>query len=144
MKLSIVIPALNEERTLPAVLESVLASPYHTEVIVVDDGSTDSTPAILEEFSARNTASSSRAIRGGAARARRYELGLPRRPAMWLSSRIRTTNTTRKIGPTCSTLLKRDGPTRSTAAGLTARGACFFALAPDRQLVGQCAGECAL
>lgn len=54
MKLSIVIPALNEERTLPKVLDAVLASPYEKEIIVVDDGSTDSTPKILEDFTARH------------------------------------------------------------------------------------------
>ncbi len=50
MKLSVIVPALNEERTIRQVLERVLESPYDKEIIVVDDGSTDSTPAILEEF----------------------------------------------------------------------------------------------
>lgn len=54
MKLSVVIPALNEERTLPQVLESVLATQYDKEIIVIDDGSTDSTPKILEEFRQRH------------------------------------------------------------------------------------------
>ena len=52
MKLSIVIPALNEERTIRGVLERVLETPYEKEIIVVDDGSTDGTPAVLEEFRA--------------------------------------------------------------------------------------------
>ncbi len=52
MRLSIVIPALNEERTIRQVLEAVLATPYDKEIIVVDDGSTDGTPKILEEFRA--------------------------------------------------------------------------------------------
>jgi glycosyltransferase involved in cell wall biosynthesis len=50
MKLSVVIPALNEERTIRGVLETVLETRYDKEIIVVDDGSTDSTPRILEEF----------------------------------------------------------------------------------------------
>ena len=54
MRLSIVIPALNEERTIRQVLERVAASPYEKEIIVVDDGSTDGTAAIAEEFRARH------------------------------------------------------------------------------------------
>jgi len=50
MKLSIVVPTFNEEPTLRQVLEAVLAANYEKEVIVIDDGSTDATPAILEEF----------------------------------------------------------------------------------------------
>jgi glycosyltransferase involved in cell wall biosynthesis len=53
MKLSIVIACFNEERTLPVLLERVLAAPpadVAKEVIVVDDGSTDRSPAIAAEF----------------------------------------------------------------------------------------------
>ena len=52
MQLSIVIPVLNEARTIREVLEAVLATHYDKEVLVVDDGSTDETPHILEEFRA--------------------------------------------------------------------------------------------
>ena len=52
MRLSIVMPALNEERTIGSVLDRVLESPFETEVIVVDDGSTDGTSAILERYRA--------------------------------------------------------------------------------------------
>ena len=52
MRLSIVIPSCNEERTLPGVLEAVAATPYEKEIIVVDDGSTDATPKILSDFQA--------------------------------------------------------------------------------------------
>ncbi len=54
MKLSIVVPALNEERTIREVLEAVFATHYEKEVIVVDDGSTDTTPRIIQEFQAQH------------------------------------------------------------------------------------------
>ena len=41
--LSVLMPALNEERTISQVLDSVLAVPVDLEVILVDDGSTDRT-----------------------------------------------------------------------------------------------------
>ncbi len=50
MRLSVVVPALNEERTLGEVLARVFATPYDKEVIVVDDGSTDGTPRLLAEL----------------------------------------------------------------------------------------------
>ncbi|MBI2165905.1 MAG: glycosyltransferase family 2 protein [Chloroflexi bacterium] len=52
--LSIVIPAYNEERRILKTLERVLAflkaQPYTWEVLVVDDGSTDSTAGQVEEL----------------------------------------------------------------------------------------------
>lgn len=50
MKLSIVIPAYNEVQTIEAIVDRVLASPYTTEVIVVDDGSVDGTRQLLRTF----------------------------------------------------------------------------------------------
>lgn len=51
--ISVIIPAYNSERYLAEALESVLAqSPSPAEVIVVDDGSSDSTPAIARGFGA--------------------------------------------------------------------------------------------
>jgi len=50
VKLSIIIPALNEARVIRSVLDAVLASPYEKEIIVVDDGSTDESPKIFEEY----------------------------------------------------------------------------------------------
>ena len=41
--LTVVIPCYNEEATVTTVLRQVLASPYVREVVIVDDGSTDST-----------------------------------------------------------------------------------------------------
>ena len=49
MKLSIVIPCYNEEKTIRAIVDAVRASPYASkEIIVVDDCSRDGTRAILE------------------------------------------------------------------------------------------------
>src|SRR5262245_40897447 len=56
MKVSIIIPVYNEKPTLRLVLERVLAAPLphgcDREVIVVDDGSTDGTAGVIEEFQA--------------------------------------------------------------------------------------------
>ncbi len=50
MDLTILVPAYNEEATLGAVLERLLALPLSKEVVVVDDGSTDATGAIARAF----------------------------------------------------------------------------------------------
>ena len=50
-KVSVIIPAFNAARYLPACIESVFAQTYRdTEVIVVDDGSTDNTPQVLDRY----------------------------------------------------------------------------------------------
>jgi glycosyltransferase involved in cell wall biosynthesis len=45
--LSVVVPCFNEEATVLALLDRVLASPWVAEVLVVDDGSTDRTRGLL-------------------------------------------------------------------------------------------------
>ena len=47
---SIIIPAYNEARFIASVVRKVCASPIPKDVIVVDDGSTDGSPAILAEL----------------------------------------------------------------------------------------------
>jgi dolichyl-phosphate beta-glucosyltransferase len=51
LDLSIVIPAYNEDRRLPKTLDCIFAylqaRPYRSEIIIVDDGSSDRTPEIV-------------------------------------------------------------------------------------------------
>ena len=52
MLVSIIIPAYNAENVLPMCLEACLKQTYHeTEVIVIDDGSTDRTQVIGQSYS---------------------------------------------------------------------------------------------
>lgn len=54
MKLSILIPVYNEERTLATLIERVLATPFEKELVVVDDCSRDGSGRILAELAARH------------------------------------------------------------------------------------------
>ena len=51
MRISVIMPAYNAERYVGNALDSVLAQtlPPH-EIVVIDDGSTDGTPAVLETY----------------------------------------------------------------------------------------------
>jgi dolichol-phosphate mannosyltransferase len=50
MKLSVIIPVHNEEATLAEIITRVRATGLAYEIIVVDDGSTDDSPAIAESL----------------------------------------------------------------------------------------------
>jgi len=51
---SVIIPAFNGAEFVAAAIESALAQTYaDTEVITIDDGSTDETAAVLERFGSR-------------------------------------------------------------------------------------------
>ena len=52
MRVSFLVPAYNEENTIGEVLERIAALGLDTQVIVVDDGSTDQTAAIAEKHGA--------------------------------------------------------------------------------------------
>jgi glycosyltransferase involved in cell wall biosynthesis len=52
--LSVVVPAYNEERRLPATLDAILSflavQPFEVDVIIADDGSTDRTASVVEQM----------------------------------------------------------------------------------------------
>ena len=50
MKLTVIIPVYNEEASVAAVIDSVKATPYDVEIVVVDDGSTDGTREVLARY----------------------------------------------------------------------------------------------
>jgi glycosyltransferase involved in cell wall biosynthesis len=50
VKLSVVMPVYNEEKTLEEIVRRVQATPYDKEIVLVDDCSRDGTPAILEKL----------------------------------------------------------------------------------------------
>ena len=61
MKLSIVIPCFNEEKSLRAIVEKVLKfKDLEKEILIIDDCSTDSSKLIIDELS--NTHPEIRAI----------------------------------------------------------------------------------
>jgi glycosyltransferase involved in cell wall biosynthesis len=54
--LSVVIPAYNEETTLAAVVDRVLAIPYVGEIVIVDDCSCDQTGAVVDQLAREHAA----------------------------------------------------------------------------------------
>jgi glycosyltransferase involved in cell wall biosynthesis len=53
VKVSVIIPVFDAEATLRQAIESALSSSSDLELIVVDDGSTDATPSIIESYGTR-------------------------------------------------------------------------------------------
>jgi glycosyltransferase involved in cell wall biosynthesis len=53
VKVSFLVPAYNEARTIADVIDRVQELDFEKQLVVVDDGSTDETPAILERLSER-------------------------------------------------------------------------------------------
>ena len=55
MTLSVLIPAFNERATIAEIIERVLAEAVVTQVIIVDDGSTDGTREFLQGLPAHDS-----------------------------------------------------------------------------------------
>ena len=53
VKLSVIMPAYNEEKTIREIVERVRSVDLQKEIIIVDDGSSDETPVILKKLAAR-------------------------------------------------------------------------------------------
>ena len=69
-RVTVLVPAYNEERTLRACVDSILASDYpDVEVIVVDDGSSDGTAAAVADLAELGRIRLLRQANGGKARA---------------------------------------------------------------------------
>lgn len=74
MKISIVIPVYNEERTIASVIsavERVDVGGAQREIIIVDDASTDGTPQILKQYAGQHTVLLQRPNRGKGSALRR-------------------------------------------------------------------------
>ena len=75
-KLSVVIPAFNEERRLPATLERICRyfedKDYLYEIVVVDDGSTDNTATCVSDYATKFE--STRLVRNGVNRGKGYSV----------------------------------------------------------------------
>jgi glycosyltransferase involved in cell wall biosynthesis len=67
---SVVVPCFNHGRFLREALASVDTPEVRTEIVVVDDGSTDSTPKVIATFETRNIFRSVRQANAGLAAAR--------------------------------------------------------------------------
>ena len=72
MKVAAVIPAYNEERTVASVVRAVREAPSISEVIVVDDGSTDRTAQVARQAGARVVHLETNVGKGGAMKRERW------------------------------------------------------------------------
>jgi glycosyltransferase involved in cell wall biosynthesis len=80
---SIVTPVYNRPRLIRRAIESILRQELTDwEMIVVDDGSTDDTPAVVAEYADRNVRLIKAAVQGGPCRAR--NLGIEQATGEWV------------------------------------------------------------
>jgi len=70
---SIILPTFNDEKTVRNALESLIKLSYEPkEILVVDDGSTDKTPTIIEEYSSLGMVKAIQIIHHGRSYARNH------------------------------------------------------------------------
>lgn len=80
--ISIVIPTLDEQRALPATIDSVFAQSGDFEVLVVDGGSSDATRDVVDRYALRH--SQLRWIRAASGRAAQLNAGAEQALGDWL------------------------------------------------------------
>lgn len=100
---SIIVPVYNAEKYLRYCVDSILQQSYeHLEIILVDDGATDSSPMILDEYQRRdNRVRVIHQTNGGIAKAQ--NAGLMRRTAITSRSPTTTTSSTAATSNCCCT-----------------------------------------
>ena len=74
--LSVIIPVYNEAETLAEVVEKVLAVPHLLEVIIVDDCSTDGTPAVISKLAEQHFGNTNSPTREKLRKDRSVEVGV--------------------------------------------------------------------
>ena len=94
---SIIVPVYNAEKYLRYCVDSILRQSYeHLEIILVDDGATDSSPMILDEYQRRdNRVRVTHQTNGGIAKAQNAGLDAAitsRSPTTTTSSTAATSN----------------------------------------------------
>jgi rSAM/selenodomain-associated transferase 2 len=109
--ISVIIPALNEEKALPATLGALAARPGDFDVTVVDGASTDQTPAIVERFAARDPRF--RLLRSQRGRAAQMNAGAAATAGRWL------------LFLHADTILPEGALSLISAQGDTAEAGCF-------------------
>ena len=78
-RFSVIIPVYNGERFIGATIQSVLAQTYKAaEIIIVDDGSSDDTAAVVEQYSSQIAISYVRQQNKGPSAARNHAVSLAR------------------------------------------------------------------
>ncbi|MBI4540497.1 MAG: TIGR04283 family arsenosugar biosynthesis glycosyltransferase [Gemmatimonadetes bacterium] len=118
-ELAVVIPTLNEARTLPRLLEDLAGLDLATEIVVADGGSVDGTPAIAQEAGAR-------VVRAPAGRASQLNAGAAAVAAPWLAFLHADTRLGREARDALSLWLRAADPRIAAVFGFRLDGDGWF------------------